>query len=201
MAACVLDTKSCEPHHRTTCRVWALPQPSVIVKHCTLCTASTLSLPSIASATVASSVPKFRPRPGRAYKRQSTHQQAHIITGPMTLCQGVNWRSKARRPEIGLMSIGAWCRSRAAARSRMAASGRPASMHVDDYERNPLPKESPGKGAAAKGSSGAGLDASRLQDPSYIAVNPRILEGCCEGLVAAPLALRSCCLSLLTSSG
>ena len=75
-------------------------------------------------------------------------------------------------------------------------------MHVDDYERNPLPKESPGKGAAAKGSSGASLDASRLQDPSYIAVNPRILEGCCcEGLVAAPLAMRSRCLSLLTSSG
>ena len=62
------------------------------------------------------------------------------------------------------------CRSRAAARSRMAASGRPASMHVDDYERNPAPKESPGKGAAGMGAAGANVDASRLQDPSYIAV-------------------------------
>ena len=60
-------------------------------------------------------------------------------------------------------------RARGAARGRMTATGRPASMHVDDYERNPAPKESPGKGSAAKGSAGA-LDASRLQDPSYIAV-------------------------------
>ena len=63
MAACVLDMKSCEPHHRTTCRVWALPQPSAIVKHCTLYTASTLLLPSIASAIVRL-FPNFKPRPG-----------------------------------------------------------------------------------------------------------------------------------------
>ena len=64
-------------------------------------------------------------------------------------------------------------RSRAAAQRRMAASGRPASMHVDDYERTPgsaPDKPAPSSGRAA--TSPAAGDAGRLTDPAYLSVTP-----------------------------
>ena len=44
----------------------------------------------------------------------------------------------------------------------MAASGRPASMHVDDYERNPGDKGPPGTPAPA--------EPGKLTNPAYLAV-------------------------------